>query len=115
MKLSEMSNEEKSRWIAEKLEPTPAFLLVYEDPTSYRYSSGRMWAWSNTEDIAPSWQPRDFITDPAMTLMLLEKLMNDKRRDCFAQGLRSFVRYHAELGQLVADCWMLSMGFGQGQ
>ncbi len=51
MTLQELTDRDLSKWIAEKLEPNPG---DYDDA---------------------DWQARDMVNDPAMTLMLLEKLM----------------------------------------
>ena len=78
--MTDFSDEQLSRWIAEKLEPLST--LPNEDdcdhadmeafPTEYWLASYRM---SRVTCMhVPSWEPRDMVNDPAMTVMLLEKM-----------------------------------------
>ena len=73
MKLSEMTHEQKSRWIAEKLEPMPS-----KAATGGRFSRTEYWV--GTED--GHWQPRDMINDPAMTVILLKELLRCRDHEC---------------------------------
>ena len=57
----EMTQEQKSRWIAEKLEPIPS-----KEAISGRFSKTEYWV--GTED--GDWRPRDMINDPAMQDMI---------------------------------------------
>lgn len=72
-----MTDDELSRWIAEKLEPLST--LPNDDdcdmadmesfPTDCWLAS---WRLSQVTGFhVPSWQPRDMVNDPAMTVMLL--------------------------------------------
>ena len=88
MNVRDMSDAALSRWIANKLEPAPkrsdAVPLHGTDPL---WSMGNCWIWSafykdeNGELLVVSgtltprfdWRPRNMVSDPAMTLMLLEK------------------------------------------
>lgn len=124
MKLSEMANEQKNRWIAEKLEPFESLPALRDEEWSGVGSP--LCAWAGISDYGegdiPKWVPRNFIADPAMTVMLLEKLREkhaEIRLDADYVGMtigRNGDNYwqassNITVGQAVADAWMLSMGY----
>lgn len=125
MKISELSDSDLSRWIAEKLEIKPK-----EWQLDAPYLKHIAWQY-----VEKRWEPRDMVHDPAMTVMLLEKLMREPKRDCYltfdhygelanqyeleigvtdagyAQGLRGFILHGAQLGRAVAEAFALANGW----
>ena len=100
MTLATMTAAEKSRWIAEKLEPEPDYRPVITSTISGIQNStdrpAQTLVWKNSTDrpaqtlawryvfrmeSLPSredhgeWQPRDMVNDPAMTMMLHTHLL----------------------------------------
>lgn len=102
MKVSELSDAELSLMIAEQIEPKPTEIsppgvtLVGFAPESGLGSGvfvSPVACWRRTE-FSDSWQPRDMIGDPAMTVMLIERLLvND--------------RTQSSLGRIVAEAYAL--------
>lgn len=106
MTISEVSDQELSRWIAEKLEPEPEKINEHGD------SRGGWWLWCyqhrlhGTEIVdTGKWQPRNVVNDPALTVKLIEHsgfvslfLLEDGKEPCI---------YHAEFCGAVShslDC-----------
>ena len=89
MKRREMSDEEINRAIAEKLEPSDSLIPAMEAYWSSGGCGGNspLNAWMcalNLPVIAePTWKPRDFVSDPAMTVRLLKcgdiSLLSERR------------------------------------
>lgn len=133
MKLSEMTNEAKSRWIAEKLEPEPTF-DKRQMQSEIWISDGNCW-WRPMADAIHDYDmsgpyPNNFLTDPACTVMLIENMASgtlfqsrldiDKADDgkgkvYYCITVRVDDEYeiveNEKLGEAVADAWMLSMGY----
>lgn len=74
MNLSELSDEDLSRWIATKLEPKPVRCTpqAHESVITPRQSSGRCWVFGYGND--DSRMPCNMISDPAMSDLLLEQM-----------------------------------------
>lgn len=75
-KISELSDQDLSRLIAEEIEPIPEVLRFSG------FSKVNCWRLApNIQVTAPEpeleWQPRNFVTDPAMRDLLQEKLLED--------------------------------------
>jgi len=90
MRISEVSDQDLSKWIAEKIEPTPERFpnMVQLHITDPIWSAKLCWTlgcmlrddsgeWiKNAEGVIvgrEEWQPRDMVNDPEMTVMLIEK------------------------------------------
>jgi len=120
----ELTDAELSRWIAERLEPScqapssavtsrPAYWLVEMNPsrmTSAALNSGAQY----------EWQPRDLVHDPAMTVMLLEKMKSTEKIVICGDGHWYITRYEHEdfysansecLGRAVAEAFALANGW----
>jgi hypothetical protein len=78
--LSQVSDADLSRWIAEKLEP---FASMMENNSAIcPFSPLNCWHLVDVlrkkpEKSTTEWQPRDMVHDAAMTVMLLEKLIRN--------------------------------------
>ena len=121
MKLSEMTPEQKSRWIAEKLEPS--ITLPEHRGTGYHGPSpNNAWHWRS---LIQMWRPRD-MTEPAMTMMLIKELLRSLDYECIIsqdeiemgwmsvnKSGHSFMvsLINNTLEQGVADAFMLANGF----
>ncbi len=117
--ISDLTDDEVSRWIAEKLEPG----MNKRHPPFLHISPLQCWQ----GDVNHIFQPRDMIHDASMTVMLLEKLAE--------YGLRfdseTSLSFHPELktwcasicgitgvgrkhlGRAVAEAFMLANGYGK--
>lgn len=71
-----LTDEQLSRWIAEKLEPKPTYspkvtghigLSVMTDLSTHSVA----WQW---DFQSKQWHPRDLVSNPEMTVMLMEKM-----------------------------------------
>ncbi len=116
MNLTPLTDEQISVWIAEKLEPpvTRGFLPTDGFPA---YSKTSHWICRHLKD---GWQPRDFVNDAEMTVILLEKLLDtrkaywlEKRGDdiLFERANTSDPQYYPTLGRAVAEAFMLAHGY----
>ena len=131
MTISELTDEQLSRWIAKKLEPCPAKDAIPAGST-YNVSKPSRWllvgvsstgAWWCHFDIdfgysIGDWQPRDIVNDPAMTVMLLEKLSRYyvELSGRFINGTMHYIcNKHLNptlvLGRAVAEAFTLCQGF----
>ena len=105
MKLSEMTDEQKSRLIAELIEPIPDYqpvitdsisgITIYTDRPSvtaawkYKFEYTRVPSQMSANAIESGaiqeeigeWQPRD-MTEPAMTVMLIKELLRGRDYEC---------------------------------
>jgi hypothetical protein len=124
----EISDESLSRWIAEKLEPmpndTPDEVAVLDE---WPLSNGKNWQLVSSygEGDVLHWEPRNMVTDPAMTVMLLEKMGTAElepdlsyENGCWhVYTLRDvgpqFVDFSRKLkiGRAVAEAWAIANGF----
>lgn len=66
MKVSELSDNELSRLIAESIEPKPDYSRVPDNRPE-------MWEWREMLEDVYGWKARDMVTDPSMTMMLMER------------------------------------------
>ena len=126
IKLSEMTQEQKSRWIAEKIEPKPASEPGLHDS---QYSVYAAWIYEKIDVYTGEWgwQPRD-MTEPAMTVMLMERgpicVTRCKRAgkprgwtafkpdfSLDGPGSRDEWPVVGSIGQAVADAFMKANGF----
>lgn len=133
MKISEVSDVDLSRWIAEKLEPKPdehlcggkynpyAHRNVYECPAcifrGLQKRTFQFFTFSNDR----FWQPRDMVHDPAMTVMLLEKMGRHTERP-LTVSVTTITAYwqvdfggaiagNERLGRAVAEAFALANGW----
>lgn len=127
--VSEVTNEELSRWIAEKLEAEPpscSFTLDFPRPprSPLGYWS-LMYSYLTLHMMTRKATPRDMVNDPAMTVMLLERMI---RLDCtrlvfrhWPDGCRLDLHFvdgrligiPAEtVGRAVAEAAALTLGWG---
>ena len=124
MKLTERSDAELSRWIAEKLEPLNS--LPFHDEYSDRLErrggchplgAPRCWQW---QPLAKQfWQPRDMVNDPSMTVMLLEKLLvldtvsitKAPNGPCYMIASEKPQEVKPSLGRAIAEAYALAHGF----
>lgn len=122
MKLSELTDEQISQWIAEKLEPKPAIGISY----SKMAAEGRLWWYGEQNGYIKCW-PRDMVSDPAMTVMLLEKLLksgfNDVQHTTTLTYWKNVAKWECDegaakralttqsLGRAVAEAFMLANGW----
>ena len=78
MTLNTVKDQELSLWIAEKLEPAPAWtpLRKSREYLGTFYSDGKCWQrrFDGEQGQRPQ-EPRDMVNDPACTVMLMEKLL----------------------------------------
>lgn len=138
MRISEISDADLSLWIANKLEPKP------NDWSEHLYFSPKN-AWlchnpqSNVRVGQYEWVARDMVNDTEMTVMLMDSLMRDERRDCylsfervgqnaqqyefeigvtefgFHQGQRGVVIHGKQFGRLIAEAFALAQGWPDSQ
>ena len=133
--IRDLSDEELSRWIAEKLEPEPERGLPYwkrcEIPCSACDGTG-----ANADRTAScrrcqgygkvySRCPRDMVNDAAMTVMLMEKMNEDDNkpltlcgtiRTMWRMDWGGFTAQSKTLGRAVAEAFALANGFdGEAQ
>lgn len=147
MKVSELTDEQLSGFIAKKLEPfaklpkpTDAEFDLYLANNCQRWlKEFKCWEMRFVFEDGDKggWQPRDMVNDPAMTVMLLEKLWRDPDRECYLtfnivglranqyeieitasesgwqHGVKSFVHYSEKLGRCVAEAAALALGGGE--
>ena len=130
--IRDLSDEELSAWIANKLEPRP----IWTHPRKAReylgtfYSDGKCWQVRFEHGERKDQQPRDMVNDAAMRWMLLEKLIAEHG---FSWGMRKVERQvvehmscegslkeqHTEQSKLnrraVAEAWALSNGWSNGK
>lgn len=131
MKVSEATDSELSLFIAEKLEP----LVKIGDPKEYALAYGvakgtpcwrtmRTGIVADLEDDTFHWWQRDMVTDPAMTVMLLEKMTESKwgwelvlssKIVCIQhRGGRTHSADNLDgqsLGRVIASAWALANGW----
>lgn len=74
-KLSQLSDQDISKWIAEKLEPLPL---------PYQRGYAKFWLPAGSIRDDTSVRPRDIVNEPAMTVMVIE-LMLDEQKDVLEQ------------------------------
>ena len=111
-----LSDEALSRWLAEKLEPLQS---VVREKNRHRSLLG-VWTPING---STDWQPRDMVGDPQMTLMLMEKMINQcqvrawkhigKHGDTHVDLMFSPPRHGCAktLGRAVAEAFALANGY----
>lgn len=121
--ISEISDEDLNIWIATQLEPLSSLPNADECdkqdmdnfPTECWIASFRM------SRIAlmhvPSWEPRDMVNDPAMTVMLLEKLasgdfVRSRSLERIREAMARVVWDKISVGRAVAQAFALSLGWG---
>lgn len=78
--VGQLSDEELSRWIASKIEPEAT--LPWD---CGGYSTLRVWRRNKRmmeHKFEWHWTPRDMVSDPAMTVLLLEKLLKKGANIC---------------------------------
>lgn len=130
MNISELTDEELSLWIAEKIEPKPT-----GDPTQCCACGRRVshdvhsLAWTMIRDFQTDrivWIPRYSVNNSAMIVMLLDRMLAEgyevlmmKHKDTYAVylelGLMNFpTDTAATLGRVVAESFALSNGFSWG-
>ena len=132
MKLSAMTQQEKSRWICEKLEPLSELPNPeYCDYSDMEHFDAKCWIPSYAVSPitllhVPEWQPRD-MTEPAMTLMLIKELLRGLDYECvisqdeIEMSWRTSVNNTGHsfmvslikntLEQAVAEAFMIANGF----
>ncbi len=104
MNIQELSDEKLSRWIAEKIEPKPEgepWTVPLDSPL-------RVWHASIASAICDGRQPaywklRDMVSDPAMTVMLMEKLLSVQRLDIWTHFAGGDVHINT-LNPLIHGC-----------
>ncbi len=117
-----LTDEQISRWIAEKL----GWRWGTRDQFAPKYPDnlGECW-WFEGRPYAFAELPR-YTTDPAMTVMLLEKLAGDggfslagssMGFSCLAlrMSIEDSSGCKAVLGRAVAEAWMLASGYEEGK
>lgn len=117
-----LSDEECSRWIAEKLEPKPVNTSVPEQPSPLGF--WRSVYHHDTYRGSTDWQPRDMVNDPAMTVMLMEKLGSTGDIQIIGMGehwqfrhlgpapeMEEIIVDAYPLGRAVCEAFMLASGY----
>lgn len=124
MTIAEVSDADLSRWIASRFEPT---LMICEHYVSL-WGPHKGTKYFNTAfDVADDgdtlinlrWEPRDMVNDPAMTVMLLEKmtlahlmfLRSTNMWRCCADGREQHFVHSEKLGRAVAEAFALANGW----
>lgn len=123
-----MSDEELNMWIAEKLEPQPSHRTAPRQVAPGSPSICDGWkcpGW--TEAGGYIWQPRAFCSDPACTMMLIQRgvsvqvenepLFEDSTRYCaYWMGLKIGSSVNGnDLGRVVAESFALASGLDAGK
>ena len=137
MLIRDISDEDLSRWIADKFEPKPDFNITKVSTSEWvkrdlrispnwngSTTSVGMWIWRGLH--IGEWQPRDIVNDPSMTMMLLEKsklsliALDQDTWMCGQQWMNGTVALYANaaksksLGRAVAEAFALANGFLSG-
>ena len=111
MKLHDLTGEQKSRWIAEKLEPIAVLSKKRPRPAFLADSTLGCWRGSNEHE----WQPRDMLHDPAMTDLLWKEILRAYDLLSAVEMLRqvaSNIDDDPEVWNIaVADAFMLANGY----
>jgi hypothetical protein len=129
--LKSLSDEELSRLIAGLIEPLASLpnpdTCDYQDMEAF---DSRCWLASyELSRISlmhvPVWRPRDMVNDPAMTILLLEKMNEDEDMDLKITGKverswdvkfgTSWVIHYDRLGRAVAEAYGLVKGLPKEQ
>ena len=126
--ISELSDQDANRWVAETLEPFVSLgmprVIITDEP-----KPSPLGFWLAVEvydegDIA-RWQPRDFVTDPAMWSMLLEQMRDLHKIVTIQMHGMIYVTVGSEtdpdarvgptapLGRAVVEAWMKSKGWAE--
>ena len=125
MQLADMTIPEKSRWMAEKMEPLSATSKADGWPVSWDYEKNLSpkGFWTKTYMKSPDGYYRHEavardMTDPDMTIMLMEELISkpywvERREDgvMFQRVNAASSRFSATIGEAVLDAAMLAEGF----
>lgn len=148
MPTSEMSEERLSLLIAEFLEPSPTWKDWWEGESAWQFyirstecvSDGGCWEVYRADNEADDdndealKHPRNMVTDPAMTVMLMEKLgemwttitlskrgvrisVRTKRIPLGHQGARYIIKWvkGETLGRAVCEVFAQANGLGEGR
>lgn len=137
MKLSELSPQQKSRWIAEMLEPKPTCesdsrndycscelpdWVDDDDGVDYYTSEGNLWIFAYLGGGQWKQCPRDFVDDPAMTVLLMEQMAQPRSygfmfkavMECI-YGFDTARPDDPRLQRAVVDAFMLWKGWKENQ
>ena len=138
MTISELSDDQLNRWIAEKMEPHPFFdIPPYPEEGQLLTSNDNCWTAIN--DGTSERVPKGFCADPELILMMMERISSNSAIEIHIPDESSFVfvkrgiRYQVEidicidkrravfsgtgktLGRAIAEAWALSRGWKEGE
>lgn len=111
MKLSEMTGEQKSWWIAEHLQPLSTLPSIQDYIETWGTARSKKY-WHPSYD-GTQWEAKDMVNDPAMTVMLLESETNGDLGDGYLFLLTVACEWKRtrDIKIAVADTFMLANGW----
>ena len=114
MKLAEITVKQKSRWLAEKMEPRTSLPDVDEDTRPFpRFSPRLVWVTASIHKYDVHWEPRN-MTEPEMTRMLKQELV--RQYGAVAVWVFSFGRCRVDRpNQLEAQMVTMAMANSEGE